>query len=125
MKRFLLLFSCLFLAASYIGAQSFDDDFESYPANAYIAQSSPNWFTWSANGAGTTEDARVSTEQAFSGTQSLKLNSTATGGGPADIILPFGQAYTSGTLTYGMKMFVVGGTGAYFNFQANQVVGQV
>lgn len=125
MKRFLLLFSCLFLAVSYMGAQSFDDDFESYPVNAYIAQSSPNWFTWSANGAGTTEDARVSTEQAFSGTQSLKLNSTATGGGPADIILPFGQAYTSGTLTYGMKMYVVGGTGAYFNFQANQVVGQV
>lgn len=125
MKRFLLLCACLFLAGGYMLAQSFDDDFESYPENAYIAQSSPNWNTWSANGAGTTEDARVSTEQAFSGTQSLKLNSTATGGGPTDIVLPFGQAYTSGTLTYGMKMYVVGGTGAYFNFQANQVIGQV
>jgi len=103
---------------------TFSDDFESYADNAYIAQSSTKWKTWS-NKPGTTEDARVSTEKAFSGTKSLKLASTATGGGPTDIVLPFGQKFTSGTFTYGMKMYVEPGKGAYFNIQATATPGQV
>jgi thiol-disulfide isomerase/thioredoxin len=103
---------------------TFSDDFESYADNAYIAQSSSNWKTWS-NQPGGTEDARISTEQAASGTKSLKLVSTSTGGGPTDIVLPFGQKFSSGTLVYGMKMFVESGKGAYFNLQANATVGQV
>lgn len=116
----------MFLASHFVvGQASFSDDFESYNANAFIAQSSPSWRTWSNNGAGTSEDARVSDEKAFSGTKSLKLVSTSTAGGPTDIILPFGKQYTDGTFTLTMKMYVVAGTGAYFNFQANQTIGQV
>lgn len=120
-----LFFALLLLPGAMSFAQSFQDDFEGYPADAYVGLTSPDWRTWSAAGEGTTEDARVSQEQAFSGLQSMKLFSTSTSGGPMDIVLPFGEAYTDGTLTYGMKMFVVGGTGAYFNFQANQTIGQV
>lgn len=105
-------------------AQSFIDDFESYADGAYIAQSSSAWTTWS-NDPGSIEDAQVSTEQAYSGLKSLKLASTSGQGGPTDILLPFGQVFDDGHLTYRMMMYVVLGTGAYFNFQANQVAGQV
>lgn len=106
-------------------AQIYSDDFESYAAGALIAQTSPNWITWSPNGAGTAEDAPISTEQAYTGEKSLKLFNTNPAGGPMDILLPFGQVYDEGTFTLGMKMFVVSGTGAYFNFQATQVIGQI
>lgn len=125
MKTPLLLWGFLLLGAGMLHAQGFTDDFESYPVNAFIAQSSPAWRTWSANGAGTSEDARVTDEQAFSGDKSLKLFSNTPAGGPMDIILPFGQMYNSGTFTLGLKMYVVTGTGAYLNFQANQTIGQV
>jgi len=124
MKPLLFLFT-LFMAGSALQAQIYADDFEAYPENALIAQASPNWNTWSVNGAGTSEDAPVSTEQAFSGDKSLKLFNTNPAGGPMDVILPFGQSFNEGTFTLGMKLYVVAGTGAYFNFQANQVIGQI
>ncbi len=124
MKQTLLLFALFLTGLGVTQAQIFSDDFEAYNANAFIAQSSPLWKTWS-NAPGGTEDARVSTDYAFSGTKSLKLASSSTSGGPTDIILPFGAKYTSGTLTYGMKMYVGPGTGAYFNIQANATPGQI
>ncbi|MBP6183947.1 MAG: Omp28-related outer membrane protein [Saprospiraceae bacterium] len=124
MKQHLLLFVLFLSSLGFTQAQLFSDDFESYNANAFIAQSSTVWKTWS-NAPGGTEDARVSTDFASSGTKSLKLASSSTSGGPTDIILPFGAKFTSGTFTYGMKMYVGPGTGAYFNIQANATPGQV
>lgn len=102
-------------------AQSFSDDFEAYNPGDLISQSSPDWTTW--GGGGTADDAPVSDDQAFSGSNSLKLFSESTAGGPADVVLPFGGIYTEGTFEFDVMMYVESGTGAYFNFQATEPIG--
>ena len=126
MKHLYLFTFLLFLGpiGPSLWAQSFSDDFESYSVGDWVAQSSSTWTTWS-NNPGSNEDAKVTDEQAASGTQSIKLESVSTSGGPTDLVLPFGKAYTDGTFTYAMMIYVVSGTGAYFNFQANATIGQV
>ncbi|MFZ2897224.1 MAG: Omp28-related outer membrane protein [Saprospiraceae bacterium] len=123
MKNILLIPFTLVLFLGTVNAQvTFFEDFESYSDGQFIAQASSNWTTWS-NAPGGPEDAPVSTEQAFSGANSLKLYSTSTGGGPDDVVLPFGDKYDVGTFTYSMYMYVVANTGAYFNFQAEEAIG--
>lgn len=123
MKKFVLLTSFLFSGICLMAqASSFSDDFESYADDAYVAANSTVWKTWS-NRPGTTEDAKVSTEQAFSGTKSMKLLSTSANGGPTDLILPFGGRRVQGNFLYEMQMYVVGGTGAYFNYQGSATIG--
>ncbi len=110
---------------SGINAQNnFADDFDSYTPGAFLGVSSTKWTTWSGVKGGA-DDTRVSNEQAHSGTNSIKFLSTASGGGPADVILPFGGRKTNGVFTLEMWMYVVSGTGAYFNFQGNATVGQI
>lgn len=106
------------------GQSTFSDDFESYTVGSYVAASSPNWTTWSG-ATGGPEDAQVVVSNASSGTNSIYFNSTSSGGGPQDLVLPFGGAYNTGTFEYQMDMLVESGKGAYFNFQANQTIGQV
>jgi hypothetical protein len=121
MKKPVLSLFALLLAISFTSAQvSFSDDFESYSPGDLIAASSPNWITWSGLAA---EDAPISSAQAYSGSNSLWLMNSNPGGGPVDILLPFGGTYTSGNFEVSMKLFVVGGTGAYFNLQAVQPAG--
>ncbi len=124
MKTRILFFALFTVLSGVLIAQDFSDDFESYTDGAWLAQSSSVWTTWS-NKPGTSEDAKISTEQAYSGTKSIKLVSTVTTGGPTDLVLPFGQKYTDGTFTYGMKMWIEAGKGAYFNFQATATIGQI
>ncbi|MBW7859430.1 MAG: hypothetical protein H3C43_14335, partial [Leptonema sp. (in: Bacteria)] len=51
----------------------FADDFESYTAGLKLAQQAPTvWTTWS-NAPGGSEDAEVTTEQAYGGTKSVKV----------------------------------------------------
>ena len=123
MKRQLLsLLSLVAMATLTLNAQIvFDDDFESYTNGSLIAQSSPIWETW--NGNVVTEDALVSSLQANSGSNSLRLFSTAANGGPSDVILPFGGKHEFGTFHYEMMMYVVAGSGAYFNFQGEVMTG--
>jgi hypothetical protein len=123
MKKQLLpfLFSMAFFAVCVNAQISFSDDFESYNDGDLIAQSSADWTTW--GGGGTSDDSNVSAEQAFSGVNSLEFYS-ASGGGPADVILPFGGKHEFGTFHLGMQMYVESGTGAYFNFQGEETVGQ-
>ena len=123
MKKIIpILFIGLFSAGISFAQVSFFEDFESYNDGDLIAATSPDWSTWSGTGGGA-DDAPVTTEQAYSGTKSLKLYSTSTGGGPDDVILPFGDKYTEGNFNLEMYMFVVSGTGAYFNFQGEVAVG--
>ncbi|MCB0703748.1 MAG: Omp28-related outer membrane protein [Saprospiraceae bacterium] len=123
MKRRLLLVAIAIATASWglLAQTSFSDDFESYTPGDLIAQTSTTWTTW--GGGGTADDAPVSSEQAFSGNNSLKLFSETTGGGPADVVLPFGGVHTEGTFTFDMMMYVQSGTGGYFNFQAVEPIG--
>lgn len=113
----------MLLGAGLVQAQvTFFEDFESYIDGDLIAATNPSWTTWS-NAPGSAEDAPVSTEQAYSGVNSLKLYSSSSSGGPDDVVLPFGGKYDVGTFHFEMYMFVVAGTGAYFNFQAEEEIG--
>ncbi|HZG00659.1 MAG TPA: hypothetical protein VEY71_06635, partial [Chitinophagales bacterium] len=125
MKHFFTFLIAFAAAASLAHAQTFSDDFESYAPGAFIAQSSTTWATWSGANGGGLDDATVSNANAHSGTNSLKLASTAVGGGPDDIVLPFGQVYSTGTFTFNTWMFVDSGKNAYMNYQASTTVGQI
>jgi hypothetical protein len=121
-KQLLSIFSMVAFATFCLNAQiSFSDDFESYSNGDLIGQSSAVWTTW---GGGTADDAPVSTLQANSGTNSLRLFSSSPNGGPADVVLPFGGKHELGTFHFEMMMYVVDGTGAYFNFQGEVTPGQ-
>lgn len=124
MKRFLLILFFGGILSGMNAQNSFSDDFESYTVGAYLGVSSTKWTTWSGAKGGA-DDTKVSNEQAHSGTKSIKFLTTASGGGPSDVILPFGGLKTNGIFTMEMWMYVVGGTGAYFNWQGNAVVGKI
>ncbi len=120
MKR-ILLFLFLALVFTQIEAQTFTDDFESYNDGDLIGASSSDWTTW---GGSTTDDAPITTEQAHSGTKSLKIQGVGSGG-PADIILPFGGSLlTSGSFELEMYVFVKEGADAYFNIQGDTKLGE-
>ena len=119
----LTFFLCLGICQA-IGQLSFADDFEPYAVGSYLGTSNPKWTTWS-NKPGTTEDAIITNEEAKSGTKSIKIFSTLVGGGPQDVILPFGGKRTSGRFVYGMSLYIPDGKNGYFNFQGEAAVGQV
>lgn len=110
----LLLLSTFFIAAS--AQTSFFDDFESYNAGDYIGAQSSSWTTWSGTTGGS-EDAKVVTNQAYSGINSVYFSSNSSGGGPQDVILPFGSQYTSGIFTFSMAMRVTEGKKAILIFK--------
>ncbi len=124
MKKLYTLLLGLFVVGTLSAQISFSDDFESYEVGAYVAASSSDWTTWT-DSPGSSEDSQISDEQAASGTKSLKLVAGSAGGGPADVILKFGDVHTDGDFEFEMNMFVVSGTGAYFNFQGADPPGSV
>jgi len=121
MKRILLSSLSMFLLTSMALGQSFSDDFEAYGAGDYLAASNSEWTTWGGT-TGTSEDVRISDEQAYSGTNSIKFSSTSPNGGPADVVKYFtGEKLTTGVLKTNMQMLVE--TGAYFNYQGEIAIG--
>jgi hypothetical protein len=80
------------------------------------------WVTW-CNTPGSTEDAPVVSERANSGSKSLKLFNTNPAVGPMDVVLRFGQKYSTGNFSYQMYMFLEEGKAAYFNFQRENSIG--
>lgn len=122
MKKIYLLPALLLLLAATAQSQvTFSDDFESYNTGQTIGVTSSTWATWSGNVAG--EDAPVTTEQAYSGTKSVKFLTTTANGGPGDVILPFGGAYDLGKFEMSAWMYVKTGRGGYFNFQSETTPG--
>ena len=115
-----LLASCLFLPA---GAQTFSDNFDSYTAGNYLGTSNAAWKTWAGTPGGA-DDVKISNAKAKSGSNSLYFSSTATNGGPADVVLPFGGNYNTGNLNFSMWMFVDANKKAYFNFQEQTTLGK-
>lgn len=119
----LYFFLFFLLSAGFATAQvSFFDDFESYTDGEYLGPQSDKWTTWSSKD-GTTEDTKVSSVKAASGTKSIYFSSTASGGGPSDVLLPFTDAYTDGVYKLGMKFFIDAGKTAYFNLQSEKTTG--
>ena len=101
----------------------FSDDFESYNAGDYIAQSDTvNWATWPGGTLGGLYDAPVSNAQAASGSNSLHLDNSASN--VPDPVLPFGgQTWTSGSFEFTTNLYVE--TTAYFNLQGSANIGTV
>jgi hypothetical protein len=101
----------LFLSLSALGlaaaAQTviFEDNFDSYAADMGVAEQSLVWDTWDGSAA---PDGVVSTDFAFSGTNSAKIEGMAT-----DLVLPIGP-YTSGKYDIKFKMYLTD-AGGYFN----------
>ena len=112
MKKFLhpLIFLLLFSVNSFAQTLLFSDDFESYTADGKLAEqaSGSEWSTWSSS-PGTSEDATVSTEQAYSGTKSAKV---ITGN---DLILNLGEK-TAGRYQVKFQLYVESNKGAFFGF---------
>ena len=88
MKQFLLPCALLFCGSLFAQTPLLEENFDSYENGSYIGESSSVWTTWSGT-TGTDEDGIVSDEQANSGTQSLKIFGSVTGG-PMDVYLPIG-----------------------------------
>jgi hypothetical protein len=120
-KIYTLIFTLAVLGSAM--AQNFSDNFDSYTANAFLAQTNTAWKTWT-NKPGTTEDVRVTNVKSKSGNNSIYFSSTAASGGPTDLMLPFGAELSTGTFNLSMWLFVDSGKKAYFNFQEKSVAGQ-
>ena len=124
MKKFILFTAALVLGLGAIAQVSFIDDFESYTVGDYIGSSSAEWTTWSG-ATGGTEDVAVGNAQANSGANSIYFSSSSSGGGPQDVVLPFGGAYDNGTFMIRMAIYVEAGKNAYFNLQAETTIGSI
>jgi len=124
MKKFYVLLVVAFLGYSTYG-QTFQDDFESYSSSDKLAASSPTWGAWSGINGGGADDISISTARAHSGTNAVRFASNAESGGPADIVLHFGNEINSGQFSLSFEMFVETGKSAYFNLQQESKPGEV
>jgi len=140
MKKIFTLCTTLLLVVSMNAQQANCEDFESLIVGDPIAQTSPSWNTWGELMTGTVapfiDDAMISSNQASSGNNSLFLPDNGAAG-PEDVVLMFDPTpnitqatlpslltpYVSGDFTFSQMMYVRGGTGAYFNFQAENTPG--
>ena len=118
------LFIASFCSFGISFGQLFFENFDAYAVGSYLGPQSTSWSTWSGTEGGT-EDVVMNNIQSSSPSNSIYFSSTAAGGGPQDVILKFGQLYNSGILTFESNFYVNSGKTGYFNFQANQTVGQV
>lgn len=97
------------------------DNFDTYDTALKLGPQATWWTTWSGT-EGTTEDGIVSTEQANTAPNSLKIISTAASGGPQDVVLDLGNK-TTGRYELKYKIFVPAGKWGYYNMQNNVPIG--
>lgn len=127
-KQILLLLSIIFINNVFAQISSFCDDFESYQNGDPIAETSSDWNSWAELMSGAvapfTDDANITNLLSNSGNNALYFEGVGAGG-PQDIVLPFGAGtpYTIGDFEFSANFFVNQGTGAYFNFQAENTPG--
>ena len=112
MKQFLLPCALLVFGSAFGQTPLLEENFDSYAVGDYIGVASSVWTTWT-NAPGTDEDGQISDEQANSGTQSLKIFGSASGG-PMDVYLPIGLE-TAYEVSY--NVYVPSGNSAYMNVQ--------
>lgn len=120
MKKIVILFSAVVL--SQLCFAQYSQNFDTLTVGDYIGVKDARWSTWSGTTGGA-EDAKVNAAQASSGNNSIYFNSTAAAGGPQDVVLGFGGAYNTGDFVFEQAIYVEAGKGAYFNFQAETVIG--
>jgi len=91
------------------------DNLDSYNTAQKLGPQATWWTTWSGTEGGT-EDGTVSTEQASTAPNSLKILSTATNGGPQDVLLAL-QNKSTGKYELKFKIYIPAGKNAYYNVQ--------
>ena len=125
MKKKLLLGTVLGMAiCGNVHAQSMSEDFEGWSVGSYMGTNSAGWTTWSGSTGGA-EDVQVTSAQSSNGTKSIYFSSTLADGGPQDVIVPFGGEHNTGDFNFSSNFYVENNKGAYFNFQAENTVGNV
>ncbi len=118
MKKIYLLAFALGAFTFSANAQLIDDDMEGYTPGPVHED---HWSSWSG-GAGP-EDMIITTDQAFSGSQSGYIGEGADpNGGPQDAMLLLGNK-TTGTYTLDWYMYVPGGKTGYYNVQEDEDTG--
>ncbi|MBI3143247.1 MAG: PKD domain-containing protein [Bacteroidetes bacterium] len=117
--HFLVLMAVVATANAQSG-KSFSDNFESYATNAWLAQTSSVWDTWSGTPSTSGDDVRVTNSDAYSGSKSIYFSA---GPGPEDVVLPFGGLHEKGQFLYRHMMKIPNAKTAYFNFQGASSVG--
>ena len=128
MKQIITFIISIFIIAEFSYSQNtFCDDFENYQFGDPIGETSSSWETWSSIATPIppyADDATVTNTLSSSGNNSLYFVGVGAGG-PQDIVLLFGSAtpYTIGDFEFSANFFVNNGTGAYFNFQAENLPG--
>ena len=101
---------------------SFSDDFESYTVGDYIGANSSVWTTWSG-ATGGSEDVQITDENANESSNAIYFESTGANGGPQDVVLDFGEVFSTGDFVFESDFYVNESSGAYFNFQAESEIG--
>ncbi len=91
------------------GMQRFVDDFENYNANEQVACQNPEgWTTWTLDPCGT-NDPFVTTDQPYSGDNSVAIQYDA------DLLYLTDELVTQGKYSYNFRMYVKNGYNGYFN----------
>ncbi|MBL7774834.1 MAG: hypothetical protein JNK89_02470, partial [Saprospiraceae bacterium] len=97
------------------------DKLDTYNTAQRLGPQAAWWTTWSGTEGGT-EDGIVSTEQASSAPNSLKIISTSANGGPQDVVLNLGNRAT-GRYELKFKVYVPAGKNGYYNVQQSVPIG--
>jgi hypothetical protein len=123
MKKSFLLLTGL-LSAQLVSAQLFSDNFDLYNAGDYLGVESAIWTTWTGVHGGAL-DVTVTNNNAQSAPNSIYFASTATAGGPQDVVLPLmtTNVWSDGIFTFSADFYVNNNKGAYFNFQGAPNIG--
>lgn len=108
MRKFLLLISAFaFIYVANAQTILFEDNFDTYTAGETVTSQSTGWFAWTGSAS---EEAYVSTEQAYSAPNSMKVIPNN------DMVLDFGNK-TSGVYQVEFYYYVATGDEAYFNIE--------
>jgi hypothetical protein len=93
------------------------EDFDSYNVGDYIVASDPaNWDVWPGGTPGGAYDMQIDDAQGNGGNSLRVFNSDGT-----DVVLEFGEAFSTGYFYYSMDMYIVGD--GYINFQEQVTIG--
>jgi hypothetical protein len=91
----------------------YEDDFESYAVDDYIAVQNPTWWTTWSNAPGTGEDGIIKNTYSHSPTKSVMVDEAD---GATDLILKLGDK-VSGSYVVDWYMYVPANYAGYYNFQ--------
>jgi len=116
MKVCLRIIIALFLFTELSAQAKLKEDFEAYNDGDLITIISSDWKLWPR-----AKDAHVSSKEAASGKNSLKLES----GNDTDLYFPFKNRFTAGSIQFSMNLLIPKESNGYFSFQGEEMPGVI